>query len=431
MSAVARFNLSTRNYEGEDLDGATSVGIWDGRHFVFTQSDSSYEWWDAVKMVWKYGMSPIRTQQLRRDIMNRFFKLYSAPIFPFKSIGEAALKLGLLAPSETSGQLLEENGIYPPFSTDIIQAATRVNYAQNLAHVHGLEAMVCMATDGAMSVYGGNWQIFDGMLKQDRNTILLSTSVTDIALQEDGKQYLVKSLSAPAADGQEATSPHAELFDAVVLAAPLQFSNITITPTPAFAPSPIPYVMLHVTLFTSPYRPNPSYYGLHNPSDVPTTILTTLPPDGEPSPPFFSFSTLRTVMNANTAPPRKEFLYKLFSPRSPSLFDLYAMLDIPIDVSSSSSILNDSSIITWQHNKMWHSYPYLSPRVTYDDPQLDENGKLWYTSGIESFISTMETSSLMGHNVAQLIVDGWSRELASMSEVSNGEQQRVFDMEED
>ena len=107
------------------------------------------------------------------------------------------------------------------------------------------------------------------------------------------------------------------------------------------------------------------------------------------------------------------------------------MLDIPIDVSSSSSILNDSSIITWQHNKMWHSYPYLSPRVTYDDPQLDENGKLWYTSGIESFISTMETSSLMGHNVAQLIVDGWSRELASMSEVSNGEQQRVFDMEED
>lgn len=32
---------------------------------------------------------------------------------------------------------------------------------------------------------------------------------------------------------------------------------------------------------------------------------------------------------------------------------------------------------------------------------------LWYTSGIEGFISTMETSSLMGRNVARLIVDGW------------------------
>ena len=29
----------------------------------------------------------------------------------------------------------------------------------------------------------------------------------------------------------------------------------------------------------------------------------------------------------------------------------------------------------------------------------------YYTSGIESFISTMETSALMGMNVAQLIVD--------------------------
>ena len=35
---------------------------------------------------------------------------------------------------------------------------------------------------------------------------------------------------------------------------------------------------------------------------------------------------------------------------------------------------------------------------------------MWYTSGIESFISTMETSSLMGMNVARLIADGWKRE---------------------
>ena len=35
---------------------------------------------------------------------------------------------------------------------------------------------------------------------------------------------------------------------------------------------------------------------------------------------------------------------------------------------------------------------------------------MWYTSGIESFISTMETSSLMGMNVARLIADGWKTE---------------------
>lgn len=30
---------------------------------------------------------------------------------------------------------------------------------------------------------------------------------------------------------------------------------------------------------------------------------------------------------------------------------------------------------------------------------------LYYTAGIESFISTMETSALMGKNVAQLLVE--------------------------
>lgn len=47
--------------------------------------------------------------------------------------------------------------------------------------------------------------------------------------------------------------------------------------------------------------------------------------------------------------------------------------------------------------------------MTFDDPMLDGNG-LWYTSGIEQFISTMETSSLMGMNVARLVVDGWGGE---------------------
>ena len=61
--------------------------------------------------------------------------------------------------------------------------------------------------------------------------------------------------------------------------------------------------------------------------------------------------------------------------------------------------------VSWVYEKTWHSYPYLPPRVTFEDPQLEAN--LWYTSGIESFISTMETSALMGMNVARLITDDW------------------------
>ena len=416
VSAVERFNLSTVNYGGEDLDGLTKgLGVWNGKRFVFIQSDANYDWWNTAKLLWRYGMSPIRTQRLMKNTVNNFLRMYETPIFPFKSIGETALKLGLLAPSMRSEQLLKENGIYAPFSTDIIQASTRVNYAQNLAQIHGLEAMVCMATDGAMSVHGGNWQIFDRMLKYDKNTVVLNTRVSDVSISKARKQYSVKSSSRSGADRHDVTSTNVEMFDNVILAAPLQFSNITINPSPAFAPPPIPYVTLYVTLFTSPYRPNPDKYNVRNPSDVPTTILTTLPEDGGSPPPFFSLSTLRTVSNPNVQPPRKEYLYKIFSPAPPSLIFISEMLNVPADVRSSSSIYSQNDIITWQYNKTWHSYPYLPPRVTFDDPQLDEAGKLWYTSGIEPFISTMETSSLMGKNVAHLIVDGWLREQASVS----------------
>ena len=43
--------------------------------------------------------------------------------------------------------------------------------------------------------------------------------------------------------------------------------------------------------------------------------------------------------------------------------------------------------------------------MTFEGPELARG--FYYTSGIESFISTMETSALMGMNVAQLIVDDY------------------------
>lgn len=58
---------------------------------------------------------------------------------------------------------------------------------------------------------------------------------------------------------------------------------------------------------------------------------------------------------------------------------------------------------------MWNSYPYELPRVTFEETELARG--FYYTSGMESFISTMETSALMGMNVAQLIVDDYNQVL--------------------
>lgn len=61
------------------------------------------------------------------------------------------------------------------------------------------------------------------------------------------------------------------------------------------------------------------------------------------------------------------------------------------------------SPISWYHPHVFYSYPQALPRVTFQDPIIGPG--LYYTSGMESFISTMETNALMGKNVARLIVD--------------------------
>ena len=294
------------------------LGIWNGQKFVYTQRDGGWAWWDIAKLIWKYGWAPVRTNNLMKKTVRKFLKLYTAPFFPFRSLSDRALDLELIDVTAMTGEeLLAANNIGPPWSTEIIQASTRVNYASNLNTIHGLETMVCMAIDGAMSINGGNWQIFEGMLNSSKAAVQLNTAV-DAITKKEGK-YVVKTLPNDKTSMDETRLPHEETFDAVVLAAPFQYADITFEEDfLTHTPDEIPYVHLHVTLFTSPYPLNGAYFNVAPNAEVPTTVLTTLPPGEIPaqrcagSTRFFSISTLRSVVNPKTL--QKEFLYKIFSP---------------------------------------------------------------------------------------------------------------------
>jgi prenylcysteine oxidase/farnesylcysteine lyase len=62
--------------------------------------------------------------------------------------------------------------------------------------------------------------------------------------------------------------------------------------------------------------------------------------------------------------------------------------------------------------------------VTFEELELAPG--FYYTSGIESFISTMETSALMGMNVAQLIVNDHLEVLESQSSSNENPRQKVL-----
>jgi prenylcysteine oxidase/farnesylcysteine lyase len=408
VDAVEAFNLSTSffNTKSEEIPGP-ALGIWDGKTFIFTQQNER-GWWDTAKLFYRYGLSPVRTLNLMKATIGKFLKMYEEPVFPFASLTQAAQDVGLLAATSATGEaFLRENSISSLFGREIIQASTRVNYAQNLDNFHGLETMVCMAANGAMSVEGGNWQIFANMVASAKASIQLETEVTGIEKAKDGKGYDLTSKSL---------TPNlitaTLLFDEVILASPLQYSNID-TSSLEFRrqPDDLPYVKLHVTLFTSPHLLSPLFFGLAPGTSVPQAIITTLPPDEHPphnatvgSPGFYSISLLDDVVNPRTG--GVEYAYKIFSPAPPSVEFLADLLG----VASEGGEIGEEDI-TWLYRKVWHSYPYEYPRDSFEDVKLGEG--LWYTSGIERFISTMETSALMGKNVARLVVDGWLAEEGS------------------
>lgn len=468
-NATQEFRLSTNARDSGSTGSAYDLGIWDGESFVFTLSNDDESsrwkgtlgsWWDVAKLFWKYGLSPIRLRNLQQSVIGRFLRLYHED-FPFADLTEAAKEVDLLSVTAKSGrELLEEASVGEKFANEIIQASTRVNYAQNLPDFHGLETMVCMSTDGGMSVEGGNWQIFDRMVKESGAHVNFLSEVTEIDTSEETSQSIVQYTTA---NNHTAT----QAFDFVILSAPYNASTLTFTPAATHKPNRAEYVSLHVTLFSSPFRPDPIYFGLS--SDqlnlLPDTVLTTLPSyidadflgrgaEGVGPTQFWSLSTLRTInpttdlhlppfLNQGHIPPEnlelhdsdpewprrasngQQYLYKIFSPEPLSaefMIKLFGWEGHPSLPRSTAGEDTHNSITTlpkdllsWTHEKHWYSYPYLPPTEEFDCFDIYNcravNGtvvlakRLYYTSAIESFISTMETSALSGRNVARLIVD--------------------------
>jgi prenylcysteine oxidase / farnesylcysteine lyase len=419
VNATKDFELNTVN------PGATrpketkyEIGIWDGWEFVYKATSDEFSWMDMAKLLWRYGLAPIRTQRLMKSTVAKFLKMYDEPLFPWKSLTEVAMRVGLLDTTATTGQqFLKINSVGENFAREIIQASTRVNYGQNLGLIHGLETMVCMATEGAMAVDGGNWKIFDGMVKRSQAQVKLNTSVEGIVrLEESGYEL---ALSGTGRHSAYSTDKQMNVFETVVIAAPLQYSGITVSPALPQSPDEIPYVTLFVTLLTSPHRLSPKFFSSSSSpfsdqdfESVPEMVITTLPahldlgstPRGVGPTNFWSVSTLRAVDVKGST----QYLYKIFSPQPLNATFLSRLLDFPLDQKANhdNEAIKDvaKEQISWSYEKKWHSYPYEYPRVTFEELNLDGKG-LWYTSGMESFISTMETSALMGKNVARLIVD--------------------------
>ena len=213
------------------------------------------------------------------------------------------LNFTTLTPTDAAAYLLSQ-GVGADFIYQFVEAAMRVNYGQDMDKIHALGGLVSMATAGAVTTVGGNFQIFAAFLDHSNAIVHLNTRVTELQKDGNGWKLDVEDTQVPGKFGTTKS------FDAVIVAAPHHSTNIRF-PSSSAEVSPVPYVHLHVTLITttSP-SPSPAYFNVSGGSSSPSMILTSAEGrrHGGPEPDFNSMNYLQRV-----GPDREEWVVKIFS----------------------------------------------------------------------------------------------------------------------
>ncbi|GAK66192.1 FAD/NAD(P)-binding domain-containing protein [Moesziomyces antarcticus] len=430
--AVKHFALETGAHMG--MDG--QMGIWDGQQFLFEGDQSS--WWTSAKFFLRYGYSAITTESVVKKQLAAFGALYSpsflhargqaernaaatASGYPWTSIERLADAVNASALAATTGmQFFKERRVSELFIEEMVEAATRVNYAQDTDQIHGFGALVSLAASGATGVKKGNYRIFEEFARRSGARVL-----TGVQGQVTGIVRLPKPTRGRrvANDVQwyvGAKSGEGEVYDAVIIATPWHNADITLLNTPERVKAK-PFVHLHVTLLTTTRAsPRPEYFGLGSQDVVPRTILTSDEsvrraqdkhkpvPEPEPEDPgteppslggklktpkheFFSLNYLRSIERNLSSNKEKEYVVKIFSaaPVTDSMLDA----------------LFGRETLTWVRRHEWDSYPYLTPTERFPAVQIDEG--LVYPNAMESLVSTMETSTIASRNAVALLLEKW------------------------
>lgn len=429
--AVKEFGLDTGAQNGESGE----MGVWDGQQFLFIGDASS--WWTSAKFFLRYGYSALTAQNLVAKQLSLFSHLYNPSFlhkpsntrFPWSTVEQLAEAVNVSSLAAMTGlDYFKDHRVSDLFIEEMIEAATRVNYAQDTDQIHGFGALVSLAATGATGVKDGNYRIFEEFVQRSGATLLtgIEGEVTGIvrfdriqrpsSIKEQGDQGPQWYIGTKSGEG--------ETYDAVIIATPWHNADITLLNTESRVKAK-PFVHLHVTLLTTTTSgPDPRYFGLGIQDSVPKTILTsdesirravreknnrTQTCDGvdcqadakrgaskkQPKMDFFSLNYLRPLrpreskLTADDS--AKEYVVKIFSHE--------VMTDDLLDR------LFGLSTITWVKRHEWDSYPLLTPTTRFPHIQVDDN--LYYPNAMESLVSTMETSTVSARNAVGLLLRKW------------------------
>jgi prenylcysteine oxidase/farnesylcysteine lyase len=205
-------------------NGSNSIfGIFDNNYAINFELGSS-DIINAMKMMFRYGMSPIKLKMQLEEFENKEKLIYDMleKKILFRNIEELINVLNLKEyVNRTMSAYVSELGLNDIYTSEMVNASIRGIYNQEDVSVFG--AFCALAKQGKefFTIKGGNRQIVDAVIKTCKGSnnfkLYLDTNVISISKQNPAGKYILTS------------SKGSEDYDLIIIASPLSVANIKFT----------------------------------------------------------------------------------------------------------------------------------------------------------------------------------------------------------
>ncbi|XP_075379953.1 prenylcysteine oxidase 1 isoform X2 [Mycteria americana] len=368
------------------------AGIYNGEEFVF--EESSWYIVNVLKLLWRYGLNPLRMYMWVEDVLDKFMRIYRYQThdYAFSSNERLLHALGgndfTRMLNQTIDEAMQKAGFSHKFINEVVCPAMRVNYGQGV-NINGFVGAVSLAgvESGLWSVKGGNKLVCTGLIYASKAEVIPGTVLSiepKIRPRPTGDPVKLYQVTYNTTSGLTG-----DTYDIVVIAAPLsrRMANIAFKnfdpPVPEF---PNPYHQTVTTLVHG--RLNASFFGYRDPSAFHFGAIFTTE-----NPKLFinSLGVVSPVEDVGSEGklPLQSAVWKVFSKevltkeQLNSLFSSYDSVKV----------------------KKWLAYPHYSPPEKCPPIILHDN--IYYLNGIERAASAVEMSAIAAKNAALLAYHRW------------------------
>ncbi|XP_067388457.1 prenylcysteine oxidase 1 [Emydura macquarii macquarii] len=369
------------------------MGIYNGDEFVF--EESSWYIINILKLLWHYGLNPLRMNMWVEDILDKFMRIYryQSHDYAFSSTEGLLHALGgndfIQMLNQTIDETMQKAGFSQKFINEVVTPAMRINYGQG-TNINGFVGAVSLAgvNSELWSVKGGNKLVCTGLLYASKAQFI---SGTVISVEERTRPKRTGGTVKLYEVSYNATSgPATAMYDIVLIATPLnrKMSSITFQ---NFNPA-IPEVSnhYHQTVATFVHGCiNASFFGYKDPSHFHLSGI------------FTTENTKLFINSLSVVSPVQNGQEELKQPIGPAIWKVFSKESLTKEQISLLFSSYDSV-----KEKKWLAYPHYT--VPKKSPPLILHDRIYYLNSIEWAASAMEMSAIAAKNAALLSYHHWN-----------------------